>query len=114
MPQSEIEPFFGDRAGLLELLGDLRVPKGIALTIRVGEFGDEYVETATSLAVAVRSLGLIVSVERVPTRTFGEDIWSFGQYDIYVGAPPPQSSATSMLFAVHHSKGPWNTTKIRH
>ncbi len=111
MPRSEIEPFFGDRAGLLELLGDLRVPNGITLTIRVGEFGDEYVKTARSLAVAVRSLGLIVSVERVPTRTFGEDIWSFGEYDIYVGAPPPQSSATSMLFAVHHSKGPWNTTK---
>ena len=111
LPQSEIEPFFNDRTGLLQLLDGYQVPHGIILTIRVGEFGDEYVETARSLAKAMESLGLIVSVERVSTRTFGEDIWSFGEYDVYVGAPPPQSSATSMLFAVHHSKGPWNSSK---
>ncbi len=111
LPESEIEPFFNDRPGLLELLDGYQVPNGIILTIRVGEFGDEYIRTAQSLAAAMRSLGLIVSVERVSTRTFGEDIWSFGEYDIYVGASPPQSSATSMLFAIHHSRGPWNTTK---
>ena len=111
LPQSEIEPFFNNRSKLMELLDGYRVPRGVVLTIRVGEFGDEYVETAESMATAVQALGLIVSVERVSTRTFGEDIWSFGDYDIYVGAPPPQSSTTSMLFAVHHSKGPWNTTK---
>ena len=111
LPASEIEPFFNDRPGLLDLLDDYQVPHGTILTIRVGEFGDEYVETARSLAKAMESLGLIISVERVSTRTFGEDIWSFGDYDVYIGAPPPQSSATSMLFAVHHSRGPWNTTR---
>ena len=111
LPQSEIGAFFDDRSGLMEILDGYRVPHGIILTIRVGEFGDEYFDTARSLASAAQSLGLIVSIERVSTRTFGEDIWSFGDYDIYVGAPPPQSSATSMLFAVHHSQGPWNTTK---
>lgn len=110
LPSSEIDPFFNDRRGLQQLLEGYRVPNGINLLIRVGEFGDEYIETAQSLASAARSLGLLVSIERVSTRTFGENIWSFGDYDIYVGAPPPQSSATSMLFAVHHSRGPWNST----
>ena len=110
LPASEVDLFFNDRPGLLELLDGYKVPNGTILTIQVGEFGDEYLETARSLATAMSSLGLIVSIERVSTRTFGEDIWSFGEYDIYIGAPPPQSSATSMLFAVHHSKGPWNTT----
>ena len=110
LPSSEIDSLFDDRAGLMTLLEGQRLPRGISLIIRVGEFGDEYIETARSIASAARSLGLLASIERVSTRTFGEDIWSSGNYDVYVGAPPPQTSATSMLFAVHHSRGPWNTT----
>ena len=111
LPESEIAPLFDDRPGLLDLLDGYKVPNGTIFTIQVGEFGDDYVETARSLATAMSSLGLIVAIDRVSTRTFGEEIWSFGDYDVYVGAPPPQSSATSMLFAIHHSRGPWNTTK---
>ena len=110
LPSSEIDAYFNDRAGLLELLDEFSPPRGTILTIRTGEFGDEYIETARSLGVAIRSLGLLATIERVSTRVFGEDVWSFGDYEIYVGAPPPQSSTTSMLFAVHHSQAPWNTT----
>ena len=111
LPTNEVDAFFNNRAEVLQLLEDQRLPTGIILTVRVGEFGDAYIETARSIATTARSLGFLASVERVSTRTFGEDIWSTGDYDIYVGAPPPQTSTTSMLFAVHHSKGPWNTTR---
>ena len=53
---------------------------------------------------------LRAEVDRVSTRQFGDDVWIGGDYDIFVGSPPPISSTTSYLFAVHHSDGPWNTT----
>ena len=110
LPTAEIDAFFDDRAGVLELLEGHEVPEGSTVQIRVGEFGDTYIETATSLARAINSIGIDVSVERISTRTFGEDVWGSGYYEAYVGAPPPQSSTTSTLFTVHHSAGPWNTT----
>ncbi len=106
----EIDTYFNDRAKVSQLLEGARLPRGIALQILVGEFGLPYTETAASLASAIKSLGLIVTVEAVSTRNFAEDVWLEGNYDIYVGAPPPQSSANSRLLAIHHSAGPWNTT----
>ncbi len=108
--QSEIEQFFDDRVGLLQLLETGIVPRGFVLNIRVGRFGDAYMNTARSLAAAMSSIGLVTTVEAVSTRTFGEDVWTYGDFDVYVGASPPQSSVTSTLFAVHHSNGPWNST----
>ena len=111
LPSTEIDAFFNDRTKLLSRLEDVRIANGISVSIRVGEFGDQYIATATSLAEAITDLGAYASVEIVSTRTFGEDIWQEGDYGIYVGAPPPLSSATSALFAIHHSGGPWNTTR---
>ncbi len=110
LPTAEVDAFFADRTGVLELLESHDIPQDSSIRIRVGEFGDAYIATATSLASAISSIGIDASVERVSTRTFGEDVWGAGDYEAYVGAPPPQSSATSMLFTVHHSAGPWNTT----
>ncbi len=110
LTSTEIETYFNDRSELSNLLDGLRLPRGIILKISVGEFGDAYLDTAVSLADAIQRLGLIASVEAVSTRDFAEDIWLYGGYDIYVGAPPPQSSASSRLLAVYHSAGPWNTT----
>ena len=110
LPAPEIDAFFNDRTKVLSLLDGVNLPRGIMINIRVGQFGDEYTATALSLAEAINRLGAIASLEAVSTRTFGEEIWNEGDYDIYVGAPPPLSSATSALFAIHHSGGPWNTT----
>lgn len=110
LPTTEINAFFNDRTKVLELLEGVLLPTGIIINIRVGEFGEDYIATALSLADAINQLGATASVEAVSTRTFGEDIWIKGDYDIYIGAPPPLTSATSALFAIHHSGGPWNTT----
>ena len=110
LPAPEIDAFFNDRTKVLSLLESVNLPTGIMINIRVGQFGDEYIATALSLADAINQLGATASVEAVSTRTFGEEIWNEGDYDIYVGAPPPLTSATSALFAIHHSGGPWNTT----
>ncbi len=110
LPSEEIDSRFNDRKMVLELMEGISLPPGIDFTIRVGQFGDEYIETANSLASAVQSLGITVAVELVSTRQFGEEVWLDRDYDIYVGAPPPQSSVTSMLFAIHHSGSLRNTT----
>ncbi len=80
------------------------------VVIRVGEYGQEYIDQANSMAEGLASIGIDAEVERVSTRVFGDEVWLSGEYDIAVGAPPPVSSTTAYLFAVHHSAGPWNST----
>ena len=80
------------------------------IVIKVGEFGQAYLDQANAMAEGLASVGIRADVERVSTRTFGDEVWIGGDYDIAVGAPPPVSSTTAYLFAVHHSAGPWNTT----
>ncbi|MEE8046608.1 MAG: ABC transporter substrate-binding protein [Dehalococcoidia bacterium] len=80
------------------------------VVIKVGEFGQDYIDQANAMAAGLASVGIRADVERVSTRTFGDEVWIGGDYDIAVGAPPPVSSTTAYLFAVHHSAGPWNTT----
>ena len=111
LPQSELLEYFNDveAARLLVLNSeDLAMTDGVVVT--VGEYGDEYINTAVSLADTMVSIGIDARVERVPTRTFGDDVWIGGDYDVYVGAAPPQSSVTAMLFSVHHTEGPWRST----
>lgn len=80
------------------------------VVIKVGEYGEQYVEQAIAMAAGLSSIGISADVERVSTRVFGDEIWIGGNYDIAVGAPPPISSTSAYLFSVHHSDGPWNTT----
>ncbi len=80
------------------------------IIIKVGEFGQEYIDQANAMAEGLASVGIRAEVERVSTRVFGDEVWTKGDYDIMVGSPPPISSTTAYLFSVHHSDGPWNTT----
>ena len=80
------------------------------LTIKVGEYGSEYIDMAQHMVEELTSAGIQTKLERVSTRTFGDEVWVNGNYDIFVGAPLPISSTTGYLFAIHHSDGPWNTT----
>ena len=80
------------------------------LTIKVGEYGSEYIDMAQHMVEELTSTGIQTKLERVSTRTFGDEVWVNGNYDIFVGAPLPISSTTGYLFAIHHSDGPWNTT----
>ena len=83
-------------------------PEG--LTIKVGEYGSEYIDMAQHMVEELTSAGIQTKLERVSTRTFGDEVWVNGNYDIFVGAPLPISSTTGYLFAIHHADGPWNTT----
>jgi peptide/nickel transport system substrate-binding protein len=80
------------------------------VVIKVGEYGQQYIDQANEMAEGLASVGIRTEVERISTRKFGDEVWIGGDYDIAVGSPPPISGTTSYLFSVHHSDGPWNTT----
>lgn len=106
---------FGDPDTANGLLTDAGLTPSDNLTIVAGEFGasrdnDEYIQTAQSLADALNALGLRTDAIHVPTRYFADRIWLAGDYDIFVGAPPPIASLNGQLFGIYHSEGPWNTT----
>ncbi|MEX0763370.1 MAG: ABC transporter substrate-binding protein [Dehalococcoidia bacterium] len=107
LPDDAMHSFFGDRAGASDVLEQVPAED---LTVKVGEFGPQYIRQAEAMAEALSSAGMPVMLERITTRSFSDDVWIGGDYDIFVGAPPPVASLTSHLFAVYHSDGPWNTT----
>lgn len=107
---SEFENRFNDLDAANALLLTASPKPTDNIIIKVGEFGQEYIDQATEIAIGLASVGIQAEVERVSTRVFGDEVWIAGDYDIMVGAPPPISSTTAYLFAVHHSDGPWNTT----
>ncbi len=113
--ETEFSGLFGDGERARGLVQDAGLTAEDILRISVGEFGetgdaDRYVLTARSLAEAMTSAGFEVMVERVTTRSFADDVWLQGNYDIFVGAPPPVSSLSGQLFSTYHSDGPWNTS----
>lgn len=110
LPVTQYRERFGDQTRANQLLATSEIKPTDNVVIKVGEFGQEYIDEANRLAEGLASVGIRADVERVTTRAFGDDVWTRGDYDIMVGAPPPVSSTTAYLFAVHHSEGPWNTT----
>ncbi len=107
---SDFEDRFNDLDAANALLSTASLKPTDNIIIKVGEFGQEYIDEANEMATGLASVGIRADVERVSTRVFGDEVWIGGDYDIMVGAPPPISSTTAYLFAVHHSDGPWNTT----
>lgn len=87
-----------------------RLLSGIDLepvTIRVGRFGDAYLEHAERIASELRSVGFDVDVEDVSRVTFGDEIWKGGDYQAFLGPIPPVTSPNAFLFTVVHSNGPY-------
>lgn len=109
-PTNNFVPLFQDIDQANSLLATAALTPNDNVVIKVGEFGQQYVDKANEFAEGLASVGIRAEVERVSTRVFGDEVWTMGDYDIMVGAPPPISSTTAYLYSVHHSAGPWNTT----
>lgn len=106
---------FNSLAEAMRLLNEVGLSPDDSVTIAVGEFGEagennRYIQTAKSLASALNAAGLTTTVTPVTTRVFADNVWLQGEYDIFIGAPPPISSLSGQLFGIYHSAGPWNTT----
>ncbi|NQW19523.1 MAG: ABC transporter substrate-binding protein [Chloroflexi bacterium] len=101
---------FNDLSKANALLTSVELKPIDNVIIKVGEFGQQYIDQANAIVLGLASVGIRSEIERISTRVFGDEIWIGGDYDIAVGTPPPISSTTAYLFAVHHTNGPWNTT----
>ena len=110
LPSTDFQNRFNDSTQANAVLSSAAEVPTEGLTLKVGEYGSEYIEMANHMAEKLTSSGIQTVVERISTRNFGDDVWGKANYDISVGAPPPVSSTTGYLFAIHHSDGPWNTT----
>ena len=110
LPGSAFTDRFNDPASASSRLSTKGLVSAGNVIIKVGEFGQNYIDQAFAMANGLASVGISADVERVSTRTFGDEVWIGGDFDIAVGAPPPVLSTTAYLYAVHHSDGPWNST----
>jgi peptide/nickel transport system substrate-binding protein len=110
LPETAFADRFNDLAIAKAMLSAAGTVQSESVLIKVGEFGQNYIDQAFAMADGLATIGIRADVERVSTRTFGDEVWIGGDFDISVGAPPPVSSTTAYLFAVHHSNGPWNST----
>ncbi len=109
-PQA-IDGVFNNREEALDTLQNTEyTPYTDTLTLRVGEYGETYINYANAIAESISDIGIPVKVERVTTRVFATDVWAQGDYDMFIGASPPIDSLSSRLFSVYHSKGQANTT----
>jgi len=110
LPTTNFQNRFNDPKQTSTMLSSIEGVPAEGLTIKVGEYGSIYIDMAQHMAEKLTSAGIQTNLERISTRTFGDEVWVNGNYDIFVGAPLPISSTTGYLFAIHHSDGPWNTT----
>ena len=78
-----------------------------AVTIKVGRFGDAYVQHANRIADELRAVGFDVTVQEVTRVAFADDVWKGGDYQAFLGPIPPVSSPNVFLFTVVHSAGPY-------
>jgi peptide/nickel transport system substrate-binding protein len=92
------------------LLVDAGFTDPIPVTIKLGDFGEAYVDHANSIKVELSAVGFAPTVEIVNRRVFGEDVWLGGDYEMFVGPTAPISTPNGYLLPVLHSSGVWNTT----
>jgi ABC-type transport system substrate-binding protein len=107
--KEELQEFLGQPERAAALLAEAGVAPGTQIEMTVGEFAPAYVDHALRIAADLGRIGLRPSLQRVSTRRFGDDVWFGGRYQMFVGAQPPVASLSDYLFAVHHSRGAWNT-----
>ena len=108
--RSQLTPFFGKPDDAMELLSD--VPP-VTFTIKVGDFGSEYLAHAQTAVDELLSAGFVPEMEVVNRRVFGDDVWTGGNYQMFIGPIAPVTMPNSYLLSVLHSRGPLNSGGIR-
>ncbi len=76
-------------------------------TLRVGLFGEEYLEHARRVAREMRTVGFEVEVEEVTRLAFADEVWRGGEYQAFLGPIAPVTSPNAFLFSAVYSEGPY-------
>ena len=113
LPEEQLNEFFGRPELARELLGEAGVGLPLAVSIKVGDFGDAYLAHAQRIADDIEAVGFEPILEVVDRRVFGQEVWLGGDYQMFVGPVPPVATPNGYLISVLHSQGQWNTAKYR-
>ena len=112
LPESVMRTYFGDAALARTLVADSARVTPIRLTMKVGDYGEAFLNHAERIAGEMRAVGFEPEIEIVNRRYFGEDVWLGGDYQMFVGPMAPVLSPNAYLLSVLHSSGRWNTTGV--
>ena len=107
--RQQIAPFFADPRGAAEALDEGPFS---SFTIRVGDFGPQYIAHAETVVIELKDAGLDPRMELVNRRVFGEEVWTAGRYQMSIGPTAPATMPNSYLLPVLHSNGVRNSASI--
>ena len=109
LSETELREFFGSPQLARDALNGGAMP----VAIKVGDFGDAYLEHGRRIADELRAVGFVPTVEVVNRRAFGEQVWLGGDYQMYVGPTAPVTTPNGYLLPILHSQGRWNSTGLQ-
>ena len=112
LAEGELRRYFADPGRAMDLLGQAEVSLPVPVVMKVGDFGEAYQSHAERMAEEMRLVGFDVDMEVVNRRTFGDDVWSGGAYEMFVGPTAPSATPNGYLLPVLHSRGHLNTTGV--
>ena len=113
LAEDELRQLFARPRQAREVFGAAGPVVPVPVTIKVGDFGDGYLEHARLIAGELAKVGFGPVLEVVNRRRFGEEVWLGGDYQMFVGPPAPTTTPNGYLLPVLHSRGLWNTTGHR-
>jgi peptide/nickel transport system substrate-binding protein len=87
------------------LLNELEIAP---LTIKVGQFGQGYIESAERLQQDLSRVGIQSKIDQVSRIDFVDKVWKDGDYELFLGPAPYVNSPNIYLFSIIHSGGAWS------
>ena len=111
LSDGDLKKYFADPEEARDLLGQTESSLPVPVVMKVGDFGEAYQAHAERMAEEMRLVGFDVEVEVVNRRVFGE-VWTKGEYEMFVGPTAPSSTPNGYLLPVLHSRGRLNTTGV--
>ena len=112
LTDSELRGYFSDPERARGLLSQAEVSLPVPVVMKVGDFGEAYHSHAERMAEEMRLVGFDVDMEVVNRRVFGDEVWSGGAYEMFVGPSAPSATPNGYLLPVLHSRGRLNTTGV--
>ncbi len=111
LTRRDLTPYFGQPATSRDLLASAGTPA--PFTLKVGDYGPEYLAHAERVVEELQTVGFSPELEVVNQRTFGDEIWMGGDYEMFVGPIAPATMPNSYLLPILHSEGRLNTAGFR-
>ena len=110
LEEGELRRYFGDADAARRLLEETGLDLPVPVSVRVGNYGERYVNYASLVATAMEAVGFEPTLEVINRRLFGDEVWASGDYQMYVGAAPPVTTPNGYLLSFIHSDGYLNPT----